>query len=55
MCKGVALVSEGLSLFEYLKVNKELGEYGPFGVTGISMGGHMAALAGKILKSNSSV
>ena len=46
MCKGVALVAEGLSLFEYFKLNKDLGVFGPFGVTGISMGGHMAALAG---------
>ena len=46
MCKGIALVCEGLSLLEYFKVNTTLGKFGPFGVTGISMGGHMAALAG---------
>jgi dienelactone hydrolase len=47
MSLGTALVCEGLSFIEYLKVNTELGDYGPFGVTGISMGGHMASLAGK--------
>ena len=47
MMKGVSLVSEGLSLIEYLKENDNFGTFGPFGVTGISMGGHMASMAGR--------
>jgi len=45
MSKGTALVCEGLSMIEFMKVKKDLGYFGPFGVTGISMGGHMASLA----------
>ena len=52
MVTGIAIVTEALSLIEYLKVNNHLGMFGPFGVTGISMGGHMAGLTGGVTNYN---